>query len=502
MMRTGLKGVRLSALLALTIVMLAPTTALAAWVRAESPRFVVYAEGDQATARRYAEKLEIFDSLLRHLHGMNTLGVPPRKLDVYLVHEGKDLREVRPGLSTAIAGFYHATPGDIYIMAVREAESDWILMHEYTHHFMMQNYPYAYPAWVVEGYAEYFQTADIDDRRVQVGLANDVRGHELVEDRWLPLDLVLSKRGSELEPGQRGLFYGQAWALTHYFMSDPQRYSQLLAYLDAVGKGGDPVRAMRDATGLETPALQKAVRTYITGRIPYRTYEIDKLPRPEVTVTVLPQVWDDLLLPYLRMRSWMDKDEGAAFVRDVVRKRAGKHKGERMADLALAYGEIWFGDRLAGEAIAQRLLAEDARDGEALKLLGISRYLDAIAKPEQAVAYNQDAGRMLARSYAARPDDYRTLFYYVLSREAQPGLANDNTFAAAARAYDLAPQVYAVRSLYADALIARKDWKGARAVLLQMANDPHGGQGAERARQRLQRIDEAIAAEAKPAGAP
>ena len=40
--------------------------------------------------------------------------------------------------------------------ATRISTADVILFHEYVHHFMLQHFSVAYPAWFVEGYAELF----------------------------------------------------------------------------------------------------------------------------------------------------------------------------------------------------------------------------------------------------------------------------------------------------------------------------------------------------------
>jgi hypothetical protein len=59
--------VKLAAALAWLAVASAP--AEAAWLRAESPHFVVYGEGDEAALRARTATLEDFDALLRLLTG-------------------------------------------------------------------------------------------------------------------------------------------------------------------------------------------------------------------------------------------------------------------------------------------------------------------------------------------------------------------------------------------------------------------------------------------------
>jgi hypothetical protein len=152
--------------------------AKAEWRRAESQHFIVYGRGDKAV-REYAAQLEDFDDLLRRLHGRPKDELTPRKLPVYLVSDLAELQRVEPRLERA-AGVYFPAPGEVFVMAVREGvtddrdqnKGDDALLHEYVHHFMLQYYPSAYPAWLVEGYAEYYMTADLSAKRLVVGGVN------------------------------------------------------------------------------------------------------------------------------------------------------------------------------------------------------------------------------------------------------------------------------------------------------------------------------------------
>jgi len=474
---------------AVAVAMLTPGLAEAKWLKAETPRFIVYGEGDANGLRDYAEKLEIFDSILRHAHGMDVAGVPPRKLEIYLVRDNRELREVAPELRETIAGFYLASQGDIFAMAIRDTEPDFVVLHEYAHHFMLQYFPYGYPAWLIEGYAEYFMNTTIRGDKVEVGRPNNVRAQSLIHARWMPMADILSKTTSQIKSGDMDGFYAQSWALTHYLMTDPARYKQLQTYMKAVGAGGDPVKTMQEITGQDPVALEKTLRAYARGRLNYTTYTRKGFAKAQATVTPLPESADDLLLAYQRMRRGMSDSEGEVFVKTVVRPRAARHSGDRFADLTLAYGEVWFGDRAAGEAILQRLITADAKDAAALQLLGISRINQVEDDPDKAEALLKEAGRYLARAHAARPGDYKTLSYYAVTRQTEADYPSENTLNTLSNAYELAPQVGGIRMQFARALMLGKEWDEARVVLTPLANDPHGGGGAEMARSLLKEIE-------------
>lgn len=484
---------------AVAVLFMLPSAAQAKWLRVESPRFVVYGENSERSLREYAEKLEIYDSMLRYMHSMNVSGVPPRKLEIYLVADNRGLQAVAP-VGDSIAGFYSSSMGDVFAMAIRDSEPDFVVLHEYAHHFMLQYFPYGYPAWLVEGYAEYFGATTIVRDNIEVGRPNNVRAYSLLDARWMPFSEVLGKTTSQLKKGEGDLFYAQSWALTHYLMSDPARYQQLQAYMKAVGAGADPVKAMEQATGKDLEALQKAVRLYAGGRLSYKSLTRKGFPPPAITVTTLPDSANDLLLPYLRMRRGMSKEDGAEFLKTTVRPAAAKRPGDRLSEISLAYGEVWFGDAKAGEAILQRMIAADPKDADALRILGTSRVVQA-RESDDPRALLVEGGKYLARSHAARPGDYRTLYYYAVTRQAEANYPSENTLNTLSTAFDLAPQVSDVRLQFARALIANKEWEEARVILLPLANSPHGGGAATAAQGILKDVDAALA-KTKAAAAP
>ena len=56
---------RTAALAVAAMMLLAPTPALAQWLRAETDHFIIYGAGSERSLRAYAEKVERFDFFLR-----------------------------------------------------------------------------------------------------------------------------------------------------------------------------------------------------------------------------------------------------------------------------------------------------------------------------------------------------------------------------------------------------------------------------------------------------
>ena len=69
-----------------------------AWLRAETPGFIVYSTSSETRVRRLAEELESFDSLLRRMT-QTTAPRSPTKLEIYLFNGPGQFQEAFPGES-------------------------------------------------------------------------------------------------------------------------------------------------------------------------------------------------------------------------------------------------------------------------------------------------------------------------------------------------------------------------------------------------------------------
>ncbi|KRA57322.1 hypothetical protein ASD89_06495 [Caulobacter sp. Root656] len=471
----------------------AGSPARAEWLRAESDHFVVYGRSEKSV-REYATMLEDFDSLLRRLHGRPKDEVTPRKLPVYLVSDLRQLRRVIPKAKEGMAGVYLSSVPEVFVVAIRdgtgefdENKGDDTVLHEYVHHFMLQYYPSAYPAWLVEGYAEYYMTADLAKARMVVGGVNRGRAYSLTQPGgWIPMEDVLSKRPGALKEREVYAYYAQAWLLTHYILSDPARHKLLGRYLNSVRDGDDPVKAWKAIYGDDPEGLRRKLQTYMNRPIPAgalpRTGALD----PAMTVTHLPPSADDLILEGQRLKLGVPKDDQAETLAE-IRAAAAKRPKDRFSQLVLAKAETAFGDRKAGEAILDDLLAADPKDEDALVALGESRLAAAPDEPAQRAAAFAQAGKLFARAFKVDPDNPETLHGYAEAHSLEP--MTEAMADIRVRAVVLAPQVGHLRLDAARALIQVKDIDTASAMLTPLASNPHGGGEVEAAQAMLKSID-------------
>jgi tetratricopeptide (TPR) repeat protein len=485
-----------AAALAAGLLAAAPAAA-ADWVKAESPNFIVYTDVEPASAKRYVETLELFDRVLRSHHGMSAGKPPRRKLPIYLLRRSSDLRRIWPGVGGSVAGFYASGEEDTFAVATHERKDNSTLLHEYVHHFMLQHFPYGYPGWLVEGYAEYYMTFKQKGDLLEVGNLHQNRADWLANETWLPFSRILKIRPSELSSGTgRAMYYAQSWALAHYMLSDPGRQRQLDAYIKAVGAGADPAAAMTDATGLSSKELGRQVRSYLVRGFPYKTYRVTDLKLPAVAVTPLSPAAGDVLLTTLRIKqddgvdAAENKTDGPVLLAD-ARRAAAPHAGDRLADLALARAEIKLGDMATAERLLQTHLKADPNDAEVLQVLAYARLKAAedADDPDGADKLRAEARGFAGRAYKLDPNSYQTLLVYVAGRETMKDYPSQNDLKVLTDALELAPQVDSLRIKTAMALAQHKRFAEAMSVLQSVALDPHGGEGAAGARTLLAALE-------------
>lgn len=455
------------------------------WLHTSTPSFSLYGRVGEKTLIQMGRDLEDFAGLMRGLHGVDA-GAEARRLPIYLLPRQAELRRVRPSLPANIVGFYSASIGDVFAMMSVDgdvARGRQVLFHEYAHHFMKQHAAAAYASWLVEGYAEYFMTARFKPDVVELGVTSP-RIAWLRGAVWTPFDEILGRRALTGGRSDITAFYAQSWLLTHYMMSDPARLARLTRYADAVAAGGDPVVLMPEAAGVPLRDLERVLRQYMLA-LPGR-----RMPRPpsatrQLTVTRLPASADDLLLENQRLKMGVPKAERPE-VLGMIRERAARYPGDRLAEMTLARAENDFGDRAKAQALLKHRIAVDPRDVEALQTLGWSCMLQARADRAQTPALLREARDWFGKGFAVDPDNALLLYDYGISRRGEPNYPNDNTVNVLLRAQQLAPQVTAFRVAAADALMRRDRFDEAAVLLEPVFNDPHAGPEATQAKQRFE----------------
>ncbi len=486
--------------------------AAAEWRRAETAHFIVYGDVSERTIRLYAQKVERFDALLRAYYPIEVDHEIP-KLEIFIAEGRRDMERAYPGIGGSVGGYYSPNSSRIHAVVDTEAISgDVVLFHEYAHHFMFQMRANAYPSWFVEGFAEYYATADVRPDRIQFGRHHPGRMNSLSQgaNTWARMEDVLTWRYTASGRYRASSYYAQAWAMTHYFMSTPERIRMLGQYLGAVVRGEESVAAMEAATGRTAAQLQNDVRLYLTGSINVLTPQID-IPEPAVVVTTLSpaesdMAWLDLRLDRTPVKQEPEDDDGLTRKSEAQKAREAREEAEHRAELirsAFAAAERHPGDRMAMlvEARAHRLtddleaaftaleplLGEGSTDAAALRLAG-AILLDIAEKesdPSAATGRRRAAMGYLARALDADPMDFRIYLGLNRARQGQGGYPTDNDISTLEVAMALAPQSFDVRLRLGHAYMARSLNEAAVTTLLPVANSPHRSSQTRQAREMI-----------------
>jgi len=456
-----------------------PATAQATWSRAASEHFIAYGETDPERLRTFIDKVERYDALLRLITKQGE-EASPNKLILFVVRDIAAVQKIMGQGSRNVAGFYAPSVSGSFAVVPRGAgsggqfdlDAETVLFHEYAHHFMLQYFPVAYPAWFVEGFAEYYSTVDFrTDGTIRIGYPAQHRFYALAGLTAFPLKRMFAADAGRMTAEETDRFYSWAWLLTHYLRFAPDRRGQLEAYLKAFASGTAPDEAASKAFG-DIAALQANLGTYLKShKLSY--YEMKGVtftPKP-ITATALGPAETQLMPLYMRfVRGSRSAEEVADFARD-ARAAAQRFPDNAMALESLAEGELDAEQYDAASKANDALIALRPTDNRAL----LRRARIATAR----LGDSHDEGGwkavriLIAKANRAAPDDPFPLVEYYRSFDRAglppPQIAIDGLD----RALQLAPQVADVRLTLGARLIKQKKRDLAAVILAPLLNEPH-----------------------------
>ena len=492
--RTTIRHCRPAATVAASIVLaLLVLPANAAWLRAESEHVVVYGDGGEADVRAFTRKLERFHSLLElMLPGLDP-GQRP-KLPVYMVRTRSDLRDAMPEAPEDLGGMYSASADGVHAFAIaRRAgarEGDDILLHEYTHHFMIGRTRGVYPTWFVEGFAEYYATADVSGERITVGMPSPSQLGVLQYVPWIGFDEVLTGSPWRMPSRKRAAFYAQSWLLTHYLLRDGARWAATRAYFRAVRSGTPPLEAWTTHVGIDLERLRTELTRYAQRHMQYSVLNTI-LPEPVVAVTALPASADALMLPAIGLQF----GAAPASTLDTLRAGPARFPGDAFAIELAARAELADGKPGRAVELITPLLGE-AATAEQLFMAGLANMAAAQARSEAEGAApdaGEDdyvtAGNLFVRAVRADPMHFRALYRYWQVRTRSREYPDTRLQDVLVQAYNLAPQAKEIAITTGFMLLGVERAKEARTVLASIASDPHGAQAGTIARRLVALVD-------------
>jgi tetratricopeptide (TPR) repeat protein len=267
------------------------------WIQLETQSFTFYSNASERTTRRVATDLEELRLVLSKLTYLKLKNPIPTLIYVFKNRDSfGPYKPLYKGMPSNIGGYFQ--PGShanfIAINAgVRGEDASSIVYHEYIHHFIETNLPWA-PLWFNEGLAELYQTFTIVRRKARMGVPPAGHLGRLRNGNLMPLSQLFAVTHSSAEYNEadhQALYYAQSWALVHYLtIGNSKRREQLLSFLTLADQGADLNEAFRKAFGSAYPELESELRRYVSRAIfSYleRPLEIDL--KTSISVREMPQ---------------------------------------------------------------------------------------------------------------------------------------------------------------------------------------------------------------------
>ena len=465
----------------------------AAWHKASSKHFVIYADKDAEELRAYATKLERFNAAVRE--GRGTADVPPgmsSRVTLFVLPSLKALQRLAD--SEGVAGFYMPRiSGPVaFVPAAKKAgkwdlSSDNIFFHEYAHHLLLQDSDIPMPTWVSEGSAEFFATPRFnDDGSISIGAPPFYRAEELWTIWGLPLPKILSGDYEYLNSMEYASIYGRGWLLIHYLNFTPSRRGQLPRYLDAIRAGTPMPEAATKAFG-DIKQLERELGAYFKSKsFTVSTIPSDKLAIPPIEVTAVPAAQAELMDARIKLAAGAEDHVLGPLARK-ARGVSDANPGD--LDVAVLAAELAIARDDPAEAtrLARRGLSIDPKSYAARIALGKAMFHLAAedkGSPDWAAVRAELAAANRLDPEAAEP---LVLFYRTFQKENVPATAN--ALEGLAYAVALAPQNATLRVGLVEALIAANRLPEARTALEPLAYSPHRGKWRDALVSLLRAID-------------
>ncbi len=463
----------------------------AAWHKASSPHFTIYADEDPAKLKAYAEKLERFDQAVRLARGMKDPALAPgNRLKVFIVPDTTAVAKLHPGRDTRIAGFYRLSAINGAAVVPRDgpkgfaSSPDTVFFHEYAHHLMFQQFTTPMPAWLVEGFAEFYGMTDVNaDGSVGFGGAPVHRARALRQPTN-PLPFAQMLAGARATNSQEmAALYARGWLLTHYLTFSKERAGQLDRYLAGMAAGKDPVAAATEVFG---PLGQLEVETdrYLRAdKFLYLKLPADRVTVGAVAVTPLGAAGEAIMPLKIRLNAGGDEDY--AKLAEAVRAVAARFPTDLLVLETLAEAENRAKQHAAARQAADRALAIDANSVTALVTKGWATMEQARGTADAAPF--AEARALFNRANRIEPENPVPLILYFNSFGLQGIAPTANAIEAIRYASALAPQDMGLRIVAGKTYLAEGKMADARRVLVPVAYYPHGGRLADEARTLIEK---------------
>ncbi|MEO8375653.1 MAG: hypothetical protein ABI471_10545, partial [Sphingomonas bacterium] len=347
----------------------------AGWQMAQSRHFIVYADSRPDEVKSFATQLERFDKVVRvalklpdpaiGLSGRVTIFMLPSLDEVRRVSGAKSVTDIYRSQSPAgaVAFFPRRSPND---QTRRTPSPLMVLQHDYAEQLLYSTWGETQlPAWLNEGFADFFATARFrDDGGVILGAIPEYRWDGVDLANVFPVERLVRAAPDYRDREQAHVYAGRCWLLIHYMIFDPDRARQLDAYIAAL-KSGKPADAAARLMGVESGLDLKLNAYGVRPMWASAALNAAQLPVGDVATRALSPGEAAVMPALMRSRAGVDAAT-AQGVAAQARALAQPYPADAGAQNELAAAEYDAGDYAASEAAADRALAADPGSVEAM----------------------------------------------------------------------------------------------------------------------------------------
>jgi tetratricopeptide (TPR) repeat protein len=377
----------------------------APWLGVRSPHFIVATDGSQKQGLEVAHQFEQIRGLFQTVFQARV--DPGEPILILAVRDEGGMKQLVPGAwerkgGPHPAGIFVSQEDKHYIalqlgagaVGVGETQPYHVIYHEYVHLLTRLNFRHL-PVWLNEGLAEFYGSAQIDDKEIRFGLPLPAHIQRLRATKLLPLREFLDVDKTSYyfnEASRTSIFYAQAWALTHYLMIEQrqQKKFRLLDFVKRLQEGADEQTATRQAFG-DLGALESALYDYVSQ------LRFQALKTQAILLPTTFKVWT------------MSEAESAALKGDFLMRTGRGREAEALLDEAQrldpslglapeAMGHLRRHQRRSGEATACFARAAELSPQNYLAL-----YYHATSEAEEGEAVVERHRQELRRAIAINP---------------------------------------------------------------------------------------------------
>ncbi|MCY7279470.1 MAG: hypothetical protein LH610_00980 [Sphingomonas bacterium] len=357
------------------------------------------------------------------------------------------------------------------------------------------------PSWLVEGFAEFMSTAQVNkDGSVGLGAGAVHRASVFRAPSHLKVPLTTILAGDRLLTGfERASLYARGWLLAHYLTFNPARRGQIEAYLDAIARGQPQLDAARAVFG-NLGQLDRELDAYLNAnKFPFLTLPARKVQIGAVKVEQLGAGAAAIVPLMMKVQVGLERNKRAALVTD-ARRLAAAHPDDPLMAMTHAAAELYNDNFAQADAAADRAVALAPTSAEALILKGRAA-VGRAKSGDKAVTFATARG-WFNRANRLDPENPEPLVAFYRSFIEQRIQPTANAIAALHYAASLAPHDMGLRMTSARRFLDDRKPAEARKALIPLAYNSHGGSLSEEARRMIGLIDSgqvAAAAAARPA---